>query len=109
MKFKSKKKSSTMKKKTRKFRGGSKVNMSGQSRRVVTIPPGTTEFICSNNLISRLSPLPNTLKKLDCGNNKITQLPSLPNGLKNLKCSNNLITELPEPLPITLLLTHQKL
>ena len=49
----------------------------------------------SNNNISEIPKLPDTLEGLWCNNNKLTTLPKLPNSLTNLQCQNNELTRLP--------------
>lgn len=63
------------------------------------------EIDCSDNEITELLNLPNTLIKLNCNKNKITSLDNLPQNLKILDCSKNLITDLnnlPDNLKILL-------
>ena len=50
---------------------------------------------CSNNRLTTLSTLPNSLTYLDCNLNQLTTLPSLSNSLSYLDCSANLLTTLP--------------
>ena len=59
------------------------------------------KLYCSDNKLTYLSKLPNTLECLDCTKNKLTSLPELPDTLKELYCYNNQLTSLPE-LPDTL-------
>ena len=59
------------------------------------------DLFCSNNQISELTKLPNSLIELSCNNNSLTKLPELPNKLKYLACINNKLTEIPK-LPKTL-------
>jgi len=53
------------------------------------------DFNCSNNSITSISALPNSIRNLFCQNNQITSLPSLPSLLSYLDCSNNQLTSLP--------------
>jgi|ERR1700740_1713679 len=60
-----------------------------------------TALYCSNNSLTTLPALPNTIIELDCGFNQLTSLPVLPNFLKSLGCTHNNLTSLPI-LPNTL-------
>ena len=53
---------------------------------------------CSNNQLSSLPPLPDSLRHLEFASNKLTSLPPLPDGLESLDCYTNQLTSLP-PLP----------
>ena len=50
---------------------------------------------CSNNQITNLPALPNSLMNLYCNNNSLTSLPSLPNSLTSVHCWYNSLTSLP--------------
>jgi len=50
---------------------------------------------CSDNLLTELPPLNNTLKVLECSLNQLTELPPLNNNLTFLECSYNQLTKLP--------------
>ena len=52
-------------------------------------------LICSNNQLSSLPALPNSITTLDCGLNNLTSLPTLPNLLVSLACDYNQLTSLP--------------
>lgn len=66
---------------------------------VPTLPDSLLIFFCSNNQITSLPVnLPFKLQQLKCENNLLTSLPSLPNSLLSLFCSDNLLGDLP-PLP----------
>ena len=43
----------------------------------------------SDQKLTKLPELPDTLEKLYCSNNKLTKLPELPESLKYLDCKNN--------------------
>ena len=43
------------------------------------------ELVCSNNLITEIINIPDTLTYLNCENNKIEILTNLPNGITGLK------------------------
>ncbi len=47
---------------------------------------------CTNNFITSLENLPNSLIELDCDSNEITSLDNLPNSLIELCCYDNQIT-----------------
>lgn len=51
---------------------------------------------CSNNKLTSLPKLNNTLEKLFCRHNELTELPQLNNSLRELVCRNNKLTKLPE-------------
>jgi Leucine-rich repeat (LRR) protein len=78
------------------------------SNKNLIILPDLTKFKklvklnCSNNQITKLNNLPNTLQELWCCNNQITKLNNLPNTLQKLNCSYNQINKL-NNLPNTLL------
>lgn len=44
------------------------------------------ELVCSNNLITEIINIPETLTYLNCENNKIEILTNLPNGMTGLNC-----------------------
>ena len=50
---------------------------------------------CSDNLLTELPPLNNTLKVLECSLNQLTELPPLNNNLTVLYCFHNQLTWLP--------------
>ena len=52
------------------------------------------ELYCSDNKLSYLPPLPQSLEILYCSKNKLTSLPTLPQNLKELYCSINKLTYL---------------
>ena len=52
-------------------------------------------FDCSENNLTWLPSLPNTLEILRCRKNRLTSLPNLPSGLTLLQCDNNQLTALP--------------
>jgi len=51
---------------------------------------------CSNNQLSVLPKLPNSLQKLYCYYNQLSVLPKLPNSLQTLCCYYNQLNVLPE-------------
>jgi Leucine-rich repeat (LRR) protein len=51
-------------------------------------------LVCSNNNLTLLPPLNNSLEYLDCSFNKLTKLPQFNSTLKRLDCNNNLLTDL---------------
>jgi Leucine-rich repeat (LRR) protein len=51
---------------------------------------------CSNNQLTSLAKLPDSLQILYCWNNQLTSLPELPNSLQHLYCNHNQLTSLPE-------------
>jgi len=53
-------------------------------------------------MLSSLSKLPESIKRLDCGKNKLTSLPNLPEDLILLYCRDNQINYLPD-LPDSLI------
>ncbi len=64
--------------------------------------PSTVKFLNFAGLeITELPPLPSSLKFLICSSTLITELPPLPSSIMMLICSNTNITELP-PLPPSL-------
>ena len=54
-----------------------------------------TYLDCTLNSISSLPTLSNNLITLHCSDNVLTSLPILPNSLTNLECGSNLLTSLP--------------
>ena len=54
-----------------------------------------TKLVCSENQLSELPPLNNTIIQLDCSGNRLSELPPLNNNLKFLYCASNQLTELP--------------
>jgi len=57
----------------------------------------TIELWCSDDQLTSLPSLPNSLKKLYCSHNpQLTSLPSLPTSLDFLSCSDDQLTSLPE-------------
>ena len=54
-----------------------------------------TYLDCSNNLLSSLPTLPNTLFELFCKNNLLTNIQSLPGSLSYLSITNNQLSSLP--------------
>ena len=71
------------------------------SWRDLTILPDLSRFTnlklldCSNNQLTSLPPLNNSLVYLDCSWNKLTSLPPLNNSLEYLNCSRNQLNSLP--------------
>ena len=66
---------------------------------------------CSNNQLSKLPKVPNSLQELLCDYNQLTTLPKLPNSLQIIDCNDNQLTSLPE-LPNSLMefiFRHNKL
>jgi Leucine-rich repeat (LRR) protein len=61
-----------------------------------------TYLYCSNNILTELPELPQTLIDLVCSRNRLIELPKLPDTLTELDCSDNQLKELPE-LPDTLI------
>jgi Leucine-rich repeat (LRR) protein len=51
---------------------------------------------CSDNQLTSLPKLPNSLQILYCYDNQLTSLPELPDSLEILFCYNNQLTYLPE-------------
>ncbi len=48
-------------------------------------------FDCSDNKLTELPPLPDTLETLNCYSNNLTELPPLPDTIKHIYCyANNL-------------------
>jgi Leucine-rich repeat (LRR) protein len=74
------------------------IDVSGKG---LTVLPDLTRFKqltylnCSDNLLTELPPLNNTLKVLDCSLNQLTELPPLNDNLTFLECSYNQLTKLP--------------
>lgn len=79
-----------------------KINCSNNNITDVDDLPNTIEELdCSYNDIEKLDNLPENLIKLYCHNNEIIELNNLPSKIKYLGCSDNKIKSL-ENLPITL-------
>ena len=60
-------------------------------------------IVCSDNQLSSLPKLPNSLKELYCEDNQLTSLQELPNSLQTLYCGDNQLTsllELPNSLQV---------
>lgn len=72
---------------------------------------GITGLDCSNNQLTKLPILPNSIKiLLDCSNNQLTSLPFLPRKLQGLNCSDNQLTSLPSlPEKLTRLYCYNNL
>ena len=66
---------------------------------------GVINLDCSDNQLSSLPVLPDTLKELDCSYNRLQTLPDLPKALKTLFCFSNRLQTLPE-LPKALKQLH---
>jgi uncharacterized repeat protein (TIGR01451 family) len=60
------------------------------------LPNSLIELVCSINQITSIPALPPSLIGLICHENNLSNLPSLPNSLKYLWASNNMLTSLPE-------------
>ena len=60
-----------------------------------TLPNSIQELYCSYNQLTSLPTLPISLQNLMCSNNQLTNLPTLPNSLTSLSCENNHLTNLP--------------
>jgi hypothetical protein len=58
------------------------------------------ELYCSNNEITEIINVSNTLKYLNCENNKITKLNELPDNLTGINCKKNQLKELYYPFNI---------
>ena len=52
------------------------------------------ELWCSNNHLTALPTLPETLQRLFCGYNRLTSLPTLPENLESIVCNHNRLTAL---------------
>lgn len=64
------------------------------------LPYNLKEFICLDNALTELPPLPDGLICLDCSKNNLTVIPKLPKTLKIFNCSdNNNLNTLPDELP----------
>ena len=59
------------------------------------LPNSLQVLFCSMNQLTSLPELPNSLQYLYCHNNQLTELPNLPNSLQYLDCENNKLTSLP--------------
>ena len=62
-----------------------------------------TILCCESNQLTELTNLPNTLTLLNCNNNELRELSNLPNTLNGLYCESNQLIELSN-LPNTLML-----
>jgi len=69
------------------------------------LPESLTHLYCYNNNLTSLPKLPKSLIKLWCFNNNSTSLPELPKSLTHLFCVNNNLKRLPE-LPESLRFLH---
>lgn len=74
--------------------------LNGQEIADITGVEGFTNLeslICTNNLLTFVPPLPDSLKKFYCSDNFITSISSavLPPYLQELKCDDNLLSQLP--------------
>ena len=65
------------------------------------LPDSMSYLDCDANALTSLPALPATMMHLDCSMNQITSLPALPVGLYSLTCGSNLLATLPS-LPYTL-------
>ena len=54
------------------------------------------KLYCNDNKLTSLPELPDSLKELYCHNNELTSLPELPDSLEYLDCDGNKLTSLPE-------------
>ena len=54
------------------------------------------ELYCSNNQLTSLPNLNDSLQRLHCSDNELTRLPELNNSLRELYCHHNQLTSLPE-------------
>ena len=60
------------------------------------LPNSLTKLWCDNNNLSSLPELPNSFTHLYCGYNNLSYLPNLPNSLRIIWCYNNNISSLPK-------------
>ena len=60
-----------------------------------TLPNSLTHLCCHNNKLTLLPTLPNSLIHLNCAQNRLTVLPILPNSLIDLMCYDNLLNIIP--------------
>jgi Leucine-rich repeat (LRR) protein len=75
------------------------VTLSIDGRDITSLPDLTRfknlkELYCSDNQLTSLHSLPESLEILYCSKNKLTSLPNLPQNLKEVYCSNNQLTSL---------------
>lgn len=80
------------------------VRLSCTNNKITNLPPlanSITHLNCSENLITSITNLPDSLEYFNCSNNKLNSLSSFPNKLFYLECNNNFLTSLPN-LPINL-------
>lgn len=64
-----------------------------------SLPDSLVYFMCSQNQLQSLPPLPSSLINLNCNLNQITSLPALPPALLYLDCKENNIDSLPSLPP----------
>jgi hypothetical protein len=69
--------------------------------KILNFPPYAVSLQISQNRLTTLPPLPETLEKLDCMENRITSLPPLPAKIKTIQAYSNRLVSLPE-LPASL-------
>jgi hypothetical protein len=69
--------------------------------RIENLPNSLQKFDCGYNRITRIENLPQTLQEFHCYNNEITRIENLPNSLHKFDCSDNQITRI-ENLPDSL-------
>jgi len=60
------------------------------------LPESLVALFCFNNKLSELPELPESLEILECYNNQLSELPELPDSLKELYCDHNRLRSLPE-------------
>lgn len=61
------------------------------------LPPGLEDLVLNKTYVEKLQdPLPKHLLKLDCSDNCLTDIPELPQTVKILRCDANKIKKLPE-------------
>jgi Leucine-rich repeat (LRR) protein len=84
------------------FPKNKKVELSNEYLTELPNLSNSVEYLnCSHNDIKQITKLPNNLEYLNCSYNRLNSLPELPEGLKELYCRDNNLSELPE-LPIGL-------
>jgi Leucine-rich repeat (LRR) protein len=66
-----------------------------QLTEIVSLPDSLEELLCSFNKLKTLPSLPPKLKTLICDHNELKTLPPLPQTLYRLNCSNNKLTTYP--------------
>ncbi len=76
------------------------INLDVSSNSLNSLPqlnnlPQLNKVVCSNNVLTNIPILPNTLTELYCDFNSITSLPTLSQNLISLECNNNYLTYLP--------------